>query len=225
MCAVPLWRHLPMMGRARTHSPLERFADGCVHVVGVSAAVAGCIVLATLARDNGQKLASIVVYAVGCLAMLAASAAYNLGYHTRYRALFRRFDHAAIFLMIAGTYTPFTTQFFNGAHAWLLTAMVWSLSIGGITLKLLKPLAFERWSVVLYLALGWISLLVIGPLLTSLSWFTLVPLVAGGVLYTSGIPFHLWEALPFQNAIWHAFVVAAAACHYAAVLNGVVLPT
>ena len=211
------------MGRARAHSAREQFADACVHVIGITAGLAGGSFLASLAADNPQKLAAIIIYTAGLVAMLSASAAYNVGYNTRFRGLFRRFDHSAIFLMIAGTYTPFTTSFFDGPRAYAITGLIWTLSLFGIALKNFRPVQFERYSVMLYLALGWISLLVIGPLLFSMSWVTGLALVGGGVLYTAGITFHLWEELPYQNAIWHGFVLAAAFCHYAAVLNGVVL--
>ena len=213
------------MGRCRVHSSAEQIADACVHGIGLLAGLAGAIVLLGLSHDNPQRLAATAVYAGGLLAMLAASAAYNLGYHTRFRTLFRRFDHSAIFLMIGGTYTPFTTGYFGGATAVLVTGLIWSLSLGGIAMKLARPLLFERFSVALYLALGWIALLVIGPLLLAMSGLTAAAIVAGGVLYTGGITFHLWENLPFQNAIWHVFVLGAAGCHYLAVLNGVVLAT
>ena len=211
------------MGRARPHSTGEQWADGCVHAAGLLAGLAGAVVLVVLARDNGEKLASSIVYSLGLLAMLAASAAYNVGYHSRFRSIFRRCDHSAIFLMIAGTYTPFTTHFFTGFSAIAITGLIWSLSLGGIALKILRPVAFERYSVVLYLALGWIAVLVVGPMLMVMSWLATVALVAGGLLYTGGITFHLWENMRFQNAIWHVFVLAAAGCHYVAVLNGVVL--
>ena len=123
------------MARARVHSKAEQLADLCVHVLGLMVAVAGTIVLAVLALDSAGKLAAVMVYAGGLLAMLGASAAYNVGYDTRFRALFRRFDHSAIFLMIAGTYTPFTTSFFSGWAAAGLTALIWGLSLAGIVLK------------------------------------------------------------------------------------------
>lgn len=212
-------------GRNRAHSAAERLADGCVHAFGLLAGLSGGVflVVLTLLQGNSNKLTAIIVYAGGLLAMLAASAAYNIGYATRFRDIFRRCDHSAIFIMIAGTYTPFTTQFFDTGKAVVFTGLIWGLSLGGIAMKIFRPVLFERASVFLYLLLGWVAVLIMGPLLISLSLFTALALVIGGLLYTFGLTFHLWENLPFQNAIWHVFVLAAALCHYFAVLDGVVL--
>lgn len=212
-------------GRKRIHSQAERIADGFVHGLGLIAGLAGgaFLVVLTLLQGNANKLSAILVYALGLLAMLGASAAYNIFYGTKFREVFRRCDHSAIFIMIAGTYTPFTTQFFGQGHAILFTGAIWTLSLGGIAMKIWRPAWFERSSVFLYLLLGWIAVLILGPLLVSLPLFAASSLVIGGLLYTFGVTFHLWEKLPFQNAIWHMFVLCAAVCHYFAVLDGVVL--
>ena len=142
--------------RARKHGRDERMADFLVHVIGAAAALAGAAALLVLAHSRDQgALAPIAVYATGLVLTFAASAAYNLGYDTRLRALLRRFDHSAIFLMIAGTYTPFTTRLANGPAAIWMTAGVWSVALGGIALKLTSPELFERVGVGVYLALGW----------------------------------------------------------------------
>ena len=221
---MSLVREPPLLGRSRAHSTGEQRADALVHAIGILAGIAGALFITRLSSDHPQKLAAISIYVSGLLAMLSASAAYNVGYNTRFRNLFRRFDHSAIFLMIAGTYTPFTTHFFEGITAFTITTLIWTLSLGGIWVKVYLPLVFERYSVLLYVALSWIALLVIGPLMVTMPTFTAMALLGGGVLYTGGITFHLWERLPYQNAIWHLFVLAAAFCHYAAVLNTVVLP-
>lgn len=213
-----------VIGRLRHHSAREQFADGCVHVVGLVAGLAGAVTLMALASAHSpQRIAAVGVYAGGLLAMLGASAAYNLAYATRFRAFLRRCDHSAIFLMIAGTYTPFTLTFIGGWLGLAATGLIWLLALGGIALRMLSPRIFARVNVGLYLALGWIAVLIIGPLLATFSLFTSIALVLGGALYTFGVPFHIWESLPFQNAIWHVFVLAAALCHYLAVLDSVVL--
>ncbi|MGE3904564.1 MAG: hemolysin III family protein, partial [Reyranellaceae bacterium] len=156
-------------------------------------------------------------------AMLICSAAYNLARNSRRRALLRRFDHAAIFAMIAGTYTPFTTLRLDGGWGAGLTAAVWTVATIGIALKLWKPHLVERASIPLYLALGWTIVVAVNPLLGALDPSTLVLLAVGGLLYTLGVAFHVWERLPYQNAAWHACVLAAAAVHYAAVIDAVFL--
>jgi hemolysin III len=168
-------------------------------------------------------MVSVVVYALALLAMLTASAAYNLFYQTRWRRLFRLWDHSAIFVMIAGTFTPFATALSSAIWTLGFGTTVWSMTIGGIALKVTRPALFERFGIGLYLAQGWLGVLIFGPLAGQFTALTLIALVAGGILYTVGIIFHLWEALPFHNAIWHVFVLAAAVCHYLAVLDGIVL--
>jgi hemolysin III len=119
--------------------------------------------------------------------------------------------------MIAGTYTPFTTLYLTGAWSIGLTSLMWSMAVAGITAKIAFPRRFERFSLFAYLAMGWIGLVAFWPLLANLPAETFVLIAVGGVLYSAGTAFHVWESLPYQNAIWHAFVLAAAVCHYFAV--------
>ncbi len=200
-------------------------ADGIVHGVGLTGGIAGVVVLAVLVTLRGDWLAALpaAIYGLGLLAMLACSAAYNLARNSRRRALLRRFDHAAIFAMIAGTYTPFTTLRLDGGWGAGLTAAVWTVATIGIALKLWKPHLVERASIPLYLALGWTIVVAVNPLLGALDASTLILLGVGGLLYTLGVAFHVWERLPYQNAAWHACVLAAAAVHYAAVIDAVFL--
>jgi len=187
------------------------------------AGLAGTVTLAALVALQGDWVAAIpvAVYAFGLMAMLVCSAAYNLARSSRRRALLRRFDHAAIFAMIAGTYTPFTTLRLEGGWAAGLTGAVWGVALLGILLKLWKPHLVERASIPLYLALGWIIVVALNPLLGALEPSTLILLGVGGLLYTLGVVFHIWQRLPFQNAVWHACVLAAACVHYAAVIDAV----
>ena len=209
--------------RAQTRT--EQFVDGFVHALGLIGGAAGAAVLLawTAGGAGGFKFAAVGVYAFCFMAMLSCSAAYNMGYKSRWRGIFRRCDHCAIFLMIAGTYTPFTTQLMAPLPAFGLTGAIWLTCLFGIVMKLLEPDIFERWSVGLYLTLGWISIIVIAPVAGHCTAMTLAMLVAGGALYTIGVAFHAWERLPFQNAIWHVFVLSAAICHYWAVMEGIVL--
>ncbi len=193
--------------------------DGAIHVVAIIAALVGAIILILMAdhRGGAEDVAAVAIYSVGLLAMFGCSAAYNLGRFTRHADWLRGLDQAAIFLMIAGTYTPFTVIDLSGAWSWSFTSVVWSLAIVGVLLRLLHGRLFARLSLGLYLALGWFGIVAILPLFHALHPATLILLVIGGALYTIGIVFHLWERLPFQTAIWHLFVVAAAAVHFAAV--------
>jgi hemolysin III len=165
----------------------------------------------------------LLVYACGLIAMFCCWAAYKLAGNCTRRALLRRCDHAAIFVMIAGTYTPFTVLRLDGAWSWGLTSAVWAIAGAGLLVRLFRPCDLNLASVMPYLLLGWIGIIAIDPLFHSLGWEPLALIGLGGALYTIGVGFHIWERLPFQNAIWHAFVLAAASAHYAAVVTSIVL--
>jgi hemolysin III len=203
-----------------------RVADLAVHIAGLALGGAGGIVLIGLSLHigGGGLVAAVSVYAVCLLAMFAFSTAYNFA-RPSWQPLLRRFDHAAIFLMIAGSYTPFTTQRLEGTWAIGMTLAVWTLALAGAAAKLLAPGLDRRFWVGLYLALGWAVLVAIKPLAGAVSVVALILLVAGGLLYSSGVLVYARERLPFRRAIWHGFVLAAAAVQYAAVLVGVVLAT
>jgi hemolysin III len=155
--------------------------------------------------------------------MLRFSAAYNMWPVSHTKWILRRFDHSSIYLLIAGTYTPFIAQLkISIASAGLLTG-VWLAAGVGVVLKLVLPGRFDRVAVVLYLLLGWSGVMACGPVIASLPSLTFWLLAAGGVVYSMGVIFHLWRSLRFQNAIWHAFVLLGAVCHYTAVLEYAVL--
>jgi len=199
----------------------ELIADGAIHVLGITAGLIGSAVLIAMAGLRGQsaELVVVLVYASGLLAMLVCSATYNMARASRRRALLRRLDHAAIFMMIAGTYTPFTVLELKGPWSVGLTAAVWSVAALGIVAKLWRPAWLASLSIPLYVALGWTALIALDPLLRALGTPTLILLFVGGSLYSVGVVFHVWRRLPFQNAIWHGFVLAGASVHYAALAN------
>jgi hemolysin III len=214
----------PLATALRALTRGELVADGVIHVIGIAAGLIGAatLVIAAATRGSPLELAALATYSGGLLAMLGCSAAYQLLRSSRRRELLRCFDHSAIFLMIAGTYTPFTLLRIRPFWDVALTAAVWSIAVAGIALRLVRPRVFDRVSIAFYLALGWVGLAAIAPLVPFVQVSTLALLGAGGLLYTAGVLFHLWERLPFQNAIWHAFVLVAAGVHYAAVLEEIV---
>ena len=203
----------------------EVAADRSIHMMGTFAGVVGSAMLVGIAAGVADRpiFYASLVYSVCLLAMLGCSAAYNLASNASRRAFLRRFDHAAIFLMIAGTYTPFTTCRLHGVWAFGLTAAIWTGAITGAAVKLIRPRGLKRCSIVAYLVLGWMILVGVRPMLGSVDALTALLIGVGGVLYSIGVGFHLRRALPFHNAIWHSFVLVAAGCHYAAILHGVVL--
>jgi hemolysin III len=198
----------------------ELIADGVVHVLGVFCGVVAVTILIVLTGVfSSSDIVSVSVYAAGLLAMLGLSAAYNLWPVSPRKWLLRRFDHSAIYILIAATYTPVFTQIKDSIFAAALLAGVWCVAIVGVGIKLLLPGRFDRLSVGLYLAMGWSGVIAYDSVVAALPHLTLWFIAAGGALYTLGVIFHAWQRLRFQNAIWHSFVLLGAACHYTAVLD------
>ena len=220
----------PMPARCRReYSQAELAADAVIHVIGVVAALMSVPVLIALAatwRGDGAFVAAVAIYGATLVMMLALSASYNIACIrlTAGEALdwLRRLDHAAIYVKIAGTYTPFAVLAGGPVGRWLLIG-VWSGAMLGSAAKLIAPWGWERLSIMLCLALGWTIVLAIGPISAAVHELTLWLIGAGGVLYTIGVVFHVWEDLPFQNAIWHLFVLVASFVFYAAVVVEIAL--
>lgn len=203
------------------YTRLERLADGLIHAAGVTFSIVAATVLIAVSAGEVSALeqVSLAIYGAGLIAMFLCSALYNLVQRRPLKDILRRLDHAAIFVMIAGSYTPFALGKIGGeTGVWLFLA-VWSIALAGMLLKLFFPHRLERFSVIIYLAQGWLIVFAIDPLLASVSYISMVLLVLGGVIYSVGIIFHLLERLPFHNAIWHGFVLVAAACHYVAIYD------
>ncbi len=202
----------------------ELWADGVVHGLGI---VLGFLAIAVLVASlpparSAADLVPVLVYGTALLAVLSISAVYNMWPVSPFKWRLRRFDHAAIYVLIAGTYTPFLTRLGDDAMAHILMGLVWALSLAGIALKIGWPNRYDRLSIGLYLLIGW-SGVILWDRVLALPDATLWLLAAGGLLYTVGVVFHLWDSLRFQNAVWHAFVLVAAACHYGAVFHCAVL--
>jgi hemolysin III len=211
--------NMPFMLPKRSYSQGELLADGIVHVVAI---VAGLIAFAALfayiAIHSAAGIGLAVgIYAAGFFLMFGFSCAYNMTPPSQLKWLLRRFDHASIYIMIAGTYTALLWQLDDRFWAWTLLSIVWFGAIGGGLVKLLMPGRWDRLSIALYLLLGWVAIAAIGPVTASLPTVTMTLVAIGGVFYSVGIIFHQWQSLKFQNAIWHVFVAIAASCHYAGI--------
>jgi hemolysin III len=201
-----------------------RRADLIVHIAGLTLALFGGGLALGLAVSNGMlgKVAAVSIYALGLIAMLAFSLAYNFA-KPSWQPFLRRLDHAGIFLMIAASYTPFTTQALTGAWSIGMTTAVWSLAALGMAGKMFLPGLGKAIWVFLYLALGWMVVIAIKPMIEEVPAVAMWLLAAGGVVYSVGTIFYAAKGLKFRRAIWHGHVVAAAGLHYAAILVGVVL--
>ena len=199
----------------------ELIADGVIHAIGVLAGIIAATVLVVLAAvyADATNVVGVSVYVAGLLSMLVLSATYNLWPVSPAKWLLRRFDHSAIYLLIAATYTPFILEVRDSVFALVLLVGVWCVAISGIVLKLCWPGRFDRVSVGIYLAMGWSGVMLYDAVVRALPALALGFIVAGGLLYSLGVIFHAWRRLRFQNAIWHGFVLAGAACHYTAVLD------
>ena len=197
----------------------EIIADGVVHAIGLCLGLIGALTIVMIAvRIERIEIAPILIYVIGLVAMLALSAAYNMWPVSPAKWILRRFDHSAIYLLIAGTYTPFLAQMKSVLASAGLGAGVWLSAVIGMTLKLALPGRFDRLSVVLFLLLGWSGIVAYDSLASALPSASLWLLGIGGILYSVGALFHVWQGLRFHNAIWHGLVLIAAGCHYSAVL-------
>ena len=216
----------PWWHRRRQFSLAELVADGIVHGIGILFAVSLGTVLVVFAAIGTARaeLPAIIIYLVTLLTVLGVSLAFNLApVAGGFRKVMARLDQAAIFLFIAGTYTPFLAILGGTRDGQLLTVLVWGAAIVGIALKLIVPQRFGRLAILLYLGIGRTGVLVFQQLATTLPPVALWLLVAGGITYSAGIVFHLWERLKFQNVLWHVFVVAGAICHLWAIFDCMVL--
>ncbi|OEO28033.1 DNA-binding protein [Devosia insulae DS-56] len=207
--------------RGKPYSRMELIGDAAVHIVGLLVALGlGGMLLAS----SGIETALVVsVYVASLLLVLSVSLAFNLAPVAPLKRLLARFDQAAIFLLIAGTYTPLLALLGDTPASTLMLIAVWSAAMIGIGLKLIVPQHFGRLALLLYLGIGWSGLLIFQSLASVLPSSTLLLIIAGGVAYCSGIIFHLWERLHFHNVIWHCFVVLGASIHLWAVLDCMVL--
>ena len=200
---------------------IEIIADGVVHGLGIAAGTIAATVLVVLTAIYATALdiVAVSIYVAGLLSMLVLSATYNLWPVSPTKWVLRRFDHSAIYLLIAATYTPFIMELKDSVFAIAVLIGVWCVAIFGIVLKLGFPGRFDRLAVGLYLTLGWSGLMLYDCVVAALPNMALWFVLAGGALYSLGVIFHAWQRLRFQNVIWHCFVLLGAACHYTAVLD------
>lgn len=202
------------------YSPAEEMANRITHGFGAAASLAGTIVLIVVAALNGSawQAVSFSIYGASLIFLYAASTLYHSVRQPRLKHLFRIVDHAAIFALIAGTYTPFLLLNLRGGWGWSLFGIIWGLALLGIGFKAFHIRRLPKISVVFYVAMGWLCVIAMQEMLTQIPLGALIWLGAGGVCYTGGIIFYGWKRLPYNHAIWHLFVLGGSACHYFAIL-------
>ena len=212
------------MSALSAYSPVEEFANRLTHGFGAVLSLVGLVLMVVFSArfGDGWHVASTAVYGVTLVLLYTASTIYHSVTSPRWRAIWQRIDHAAIFLLIAGTYTPFVLGPLRGAWGWSLFGVVWGLAVAGVVLKFWFAGRFDVLSTIVYLIMGWLVVFALKPLIAALPAGGLWLLFAGGACYTFGTIFYLWQKLPFNHAVWHVWVLAGSVLHWAAVFGYVV---
>lgn len=205
----------------RAQTPGEEIANSVSHGVGLLAAVAAApvLILAAVQRGGAPGIIGASIFAATVGLLYLTSVLYHALPENRAKRVFQVLDHGAIFLLIAGTYTPFTLGILRGAWGWSLFGLVWSLALVGVVLKATSGVRYPRLSMGLYLAMGWLIVIAIKPLWLLMPAAGLFWLLAGGIAYTAGVAFYAAERVRYSHFVWHLFVLAGTACHFIAVFR------
>jgi hemolysin III len=201
------------------YSRKEELAHALTAGLGIVACAIAIPWLAWVAAGDALRLAGAMVFGTTALAMFTTSVIYHLERSPERKQQLRKLDHSAIYLLIAGTYTPFTLVAMQGAWGWSLFGVVWTMAVLGIVAKTTVGFRYPRISTFVYLAMGWLIVVAIKPMRESLSASEIAWIAAGGLLYTGGVPFYVWKSKRYTHAVWHLFVLGGVACHFVAVLS------
>ena len=204
---------------------LEEIANAVTHGIGLLLSVAGFVVLLVLAilRGTAWHIVACSVYGASLICLYTASTLYHAVISPRLKRALKIFDHSAIYLLIAGTYTPFLLLQLRGPWGWSLFGVVWGLAFAGILFKFWFVDHFHHLSTAAYVLMGWLVIVAAKPVLVHVPSTTLLWLLAGGLFYSTGVIFYVWKRLPYSHAVWHVFVLAGSTCHYVAVLRSVLI--
>lgn len=207
------------------HTHREEVASLWTHALGIILSFIALGVMLYLAGSDPRKIISAAVFGISLILLYTASTLYHFLTGVRWKSRMQALDHACIYLLIAGSYTPVCLVVLHGAWGNTLLALVWSMAAAGVAIKLILKTRRDHWiSTALYLAMGWLVLIVIVPLWRVMPTAGMAWLIAGGVAYTSGVAFFAWKSLPYHHAIWHLFVLAGSACHVLAIALHVLSP-
>lgn len=208
------------MINSRPQSRREELANALTHGAGLTASLVGLPLLVWVASSQGdtRQIVACSIFAASLVLLYAASTIYHALPASRAKHVLRVIDHVAIYILIAGSYTPFALGVLRGGWGWSLFGIVWGLAALGVLHKTLLGFRLPRLSTYSYLGMGWVAIVAIGPLARALPATALALLLAGGLCYTAGVVLYVRDHLPYRHALWHLFVVAGSGCHYAAVL-------
>jgi len=198
----------------------EEIAHTTTHGLGMLLSIAGLVIMVGFSSQNGDAwhVVSSSIYGSSLILLYGASALYHGIPHPNAKALLQRIDHAAIYLLIAGTYTPFLLVSLRDSMGWLLFGIIWTLALSGVVLEFINWKPFKKISLALYLGMGWIIIFAINPMLDQVETGGLVLLLLGGLFYSFGVIFYVWDKLTFNHAIWHVFVLAGSVSHFFSIL-------
>lgn len=194
----------------------EEIANAVIHGIGVLLSIAALVLLVVFSAINGKpwSIFSSVIYGSSLIILYLSSTLYHSFQRKKIKDLFEIFDHSAIYILIAGTYTPFALVTLSGSLGWFIFSVVWVLAAIGIIFKIFFVKRFRILSTILYIAMGWLVVFAMEPLVTNLDFWGVVWLVIGGILYTVGTIFYMWRKIPYHHALWHLIVLAGSVCHF-----------
>ena len=207
------------MTTAHRYSFAEEVANSVTHGLGAALSVTALVLLAVYSARSGDpwRIVSFSIYGTTLTSMYLSSVLYHGFQRPRIKNVFRCLDHSAIYLLIAGTYTPFTLVNMRGGWGWTLFGLIWTLAVAGLVMTALRIARSRTLSSLVYIGMGWLVVVAVRPLLDSIAPGGIAWLLAGGLAYTLGVCFYVWKRLPYNHAIWHLFVLGGSVCHFFAV--------
>ncbi|MBN1366187.1 MAG: hemolysin III family protein [Syntrophaceae bacterium] len=217
---------MPEVQIAAKYSPVEEIFNSIIHGIGILISIAGLVLLIVFSALYGDSrhIVSCTIFGTALVLLYTASTLYHSFQKPSIKHLFRIFDHSCIYILIAGTYTPFLLITIQGTIGWVMFAIVWSVTLIGVFFKVYFVHRFEIISTIAYISMGWLIIFAIKPLFQALPGGGLALLISGGFAYTIGTIFYAWKRLPFNHAIWHLFVLSGSVCHFFSVMFYVIPP-
>jgi hemolysin III len=208
------------MGKMSQYSFIEEIFNSITHGIGIIISIAALIIMVIFSSRYGSAIdiVSSTIFGISLVLLYTASTLYHSFQKPGLKHTFKIIDHSCIYILIAGTYTPFMLITLNGTLGWTIFSVVWSLTIGGILFKVFFINRLETISTIAYIIMGWLIIFAIKPLYQALPGSALALIVSGGLIYTLGTIFYAWEKLPFNHSIWHSFVLAGSICHFFAIM-------